>query len=261
MQIIDLEEKYKSLYLVCLEDWSDEIKEAGNHKMHWYEKMKNKGLRVKLALDEKGEVGGMVQYLPIEQSFVEGKDLFFIPCIWVHGHKKGRGNFQKHGMGKALLQAAEDDSKSLRAKGIAAWGLRLPFWMKASWFKKHGYKVADKQDMMSLVWKPFTSDAMPPKWIQRKQIPTFEPNKVTVTGYINGWCPAMNMVFERAKRASTEFKDNVIFREVDTFDRNTLLECGEADAIYINDKQVRNGPPPSYKKIKKLIAKQVKKLS
>lgn len=71
----------------------------------------------------------------------------------------------------------------------------------------------------------------------------------------------MNMVFERAKRASAEFKDTVVFREVHTFDRNTILECGEADAIYINDKQVRNRPPPSYEKIKKLIAKRVKKLS
>ena len=32
MQIIDLEEKYNDLYFMCLEDWSDEMKEAGGHK-------------------------------------------------------------------------------------------------------------------------------------------------------------------------------------------------------------------------------------
>ena len=132
MEIIDLNDKYEKLYFVCLEDWSEDMKEAGDHKAVWYSKMKDKGLRVKLALDNDGEVGGMIQYTPIEHSFAEGNDLYFINCIWVHGHKKGRGNFQKKGMGKALLQAAEDDAKTLGAKGIAAWGIPLPFWMKAS---------------------------------------------------------------------------------------------------------------------------------
>lgn len=107
MKIIDLDEKHLPLYFDCLEDWSDEIKEAGDHKKHWYERMKSKGLRVKLALDDNGNVGGMIQYGPIEHSFFEDKDLYFVYCIWVHGHKKGRGNFQKRGMGEALLQAAE----------------------------------------------------------------------------------------------------------------------------------------------------------
>ena len=73
----------------------------------------DRGLRVKLALDDSGTVGGMVQYLPIEQSFVEGKDLYFVLCIWVHGYKQGRGNYQKRGMGKAMLDAAEIDDKLL----------------------------------------------------------------------------------------------------------------------------------------------------
>ena len=33
MEIIDLTGKHESLYFLCLEDWSDEIKEAGNNKM------------------------------------------------------------------------------------------------------------------------------------------------------------------------------------------------------------------------------------
>jgi len=86
------------------------------------------------------------------------------PCIWVHGHKQGRGNFQGHGMGSALLDAAEADARALGAKGLAAWGLWLPFWMKASWFKRHGYRKADRQGIAVLLWKPFTGDAQPPRW-------------------------------------------------------------------------------------------------
>jgi len=262
MRVIDLTEDYKQLYFVCLEDWSEEVKEAGNHKEVWYNKVKDRGLRVKLAVDDNGEVGGMIQYVPIEQSFVEGNDLYFIYCIWVHGHKKGRGNFQKKGMGKALLHAAEDDAKAKGAKGMVAWGIPLPFWMKASWFKKQGYTKVDKQGFLGpvLLWKPFTRDAIPPRWIKQRKKPEITPGRVTVTGFLNGWCPAGNMVFERAKRAASEFGDKVVFRKIDTSDRNVFLEWGIADALFIDDKQVRTGPPPSYEKIKKLIAKRAKKL-
>ena len=261
MEIIDLPDEYRRLYFVCLADWSEEIKEAGNHKELWYNKMKDKGLRVKLALNDNGEVGGMIQYIPIEHSFAQGSDLYFINCIWVHGHKKGRGNFQKRGLGKALLQAAENDVKTMGANGIAAWGIPLPFWMKASWFKKQGYRKVDKLGFLGqvLLWKPFTDDIMPPKWIRQKKRPETIPGKVTVTAFLNGWCPAQNLVFERARRAAAEFGDKVVLREIDTSDREVFLEWGIADALFVDNKQVRTGPPPSYEKIKKTIAKRARK--
>lgn len=260
MKVVDLTENHKQLYFLCLEDWSDEIKEAGNHKELWYDKMKDKGLGVKLAIDDNGEVGGMIQYVPIEHSNIEGKDLYFIYCIWVHGYKKGRGNFQKKGMGKALVQAAEADVKAKGAKGIAAWGLLLPFWMRASWFKKQGYVKTDRQGIQVLLWKPFTDDAIPPKLIKQKKKPEIQPGKVTVTSFINGWCPSQNLVFERAKRAALEFQDKVEFRKIDTSDRDVFLEWGISDALFIDNKNIRTGPPPPYKKIRKLIAKKIKKL-
>lgn len=260
MQIIDLTAEHLPLYFMCLEDWSEEIKEAGPHKENWYNKMKDRGLRVKLALDEEGKVGGMIQYVPIEYASVEGRDLYFIYCIWVHGHKKGRGNFQKRGMGKALLQAAEEEVKTHGAKGIAAWGLSLPFWMKAAWFKKQGYQKVDKEGMAVLLWKPFADDAIPPQWIRPKKTPEKISGQVTVTGFINGWCPGLNMAFERAKRACAACGEKVVFREVDTFDRARFAEWGIADALFIDGKQMRTGPPPAYEKIKRLIAKRVSKL-
>lgn len=258
MKIIDLSDEHKQTYFKCLEDWSEEMEEACGHKEIWHVKMQGKGFRVKLALDDDGKVAGMIQYIPIEESFVKGKDLFFIYCIWVHGHKKGIGNRQKKGMGKALLKAAETDAKALGAKGIAAWGLALPFWMKASWFKKQGYKKADRYSFQTLLWKPFSEDAIPPKWIKPKKKPEIHPGKVTVTSFKNGWCPAQNIVFERAKKAASELGDKVIFQEIDTFDRDVFLEWGQCDALFIDGKQVRTGPPPSYEKIKKKIAKKMK---
>jgi len=260
MKIIDLDETNEPLFFLCLEDWSDEIREAGDHKEKWYRLMKDKGLQVKLALDDQDRVGGMIQYLPIEHTFTEGKDLYQVLCIWVHGHKEGRGNFQKKGMGKALLAAAEADVRERGAKGMAAWGVSLPFWMRASWFRKQGYKKADKEGIRMLLWKPFTPEAQAPCWIKARKKPVGEPGKVTVSGFLCGWCPAMNMVFERAKRAAGELGDKVTFREIDTSDPDNFREWGITDAVFVDDKEIRNGPPPSFEKIRKKIAKKAKKL-
>jgi len=260
MDVIDLKPEHYDTYFNCLEDWSDEMKEAEDHKACWFHKYKEKGLRVKLALDKDETVAGMIQYLPIEESFVNGENLYFILCIWVHGHKEGMGNRQGEGMGSALLEAAEKDAKKLGAKGMAAWGLWLPFWMKASWFKKHGYKKADRDSISLLVWKPFSEDAHPPSWIHQKKAVSENPEKVTVTAFINGWCPAQNMVYERARRACAEFGDKVVFESIDTSDRDVFLEWGIADGIFIDGKQISFGPPLPYEKLLKMITKKVKKL-
>lgn len=198
--------------------------------------------------------------MSVEYSFAEGKDLYFVNCIWVHGHKQGRGNFQKKGLGKALLAAAEDDVKTLGAKGIVTWGLLLPFFMKASWFKRQGYKAVDRQGIQVLLWKPFTYDAIPPKWIRKQKKPGIVPGKVTVSAFNNGWCPAQNITFERAKRASAEFGGKVFFQEYVTSDRKTFIEWGMSDALFIDGKEVWTGPPPSYEKIKRMIEKRARKL-
>jgi len=257
---VDLTKEHEHLYLACLQEWSEDIAEGGDHKKLWYHKMKDKGLRVKLALDDRGIVGGMIHYVPIEHSLAEGRDLYFVNCIWVHGHKRGVGDFQKRGMGKALLKAAEEDVKSLGRKGIVAWGVSMPVWMRAKWFKKQGFVEVDNNGGVVLMWKPFTADAEPPRWIRLKKKPAQTPGRVTVTAFVNGWCPAANMVCERARRAAGELGDRVVFREISTFDRNVVEEYGIQDGLFIDEKQVRTGPPPSYKKIRKLVAKRVKRL-
>ena len=260
MHIIDLDERYEGDYFACLEGWSDEIKEGGNHKELWYRAMKPTGLRVKIALVD-GKAVGLIHYLPIEHAFAEGSDLYFIHCVWVHGDKgKGVGNHQKRGVGKALLAAAEEDVRSLGGKGMVAWGVALPFFMRASWFKKHGYRKVDKNSVALLLWKPFADDARPPRWIKERKKPQGAEGKVVVTAFKNGWCPAMNMVFERAKRASAELGQRVEFRPVDTLDRTTFLEWGIADALFVDGKPVRTGPPPSYEKIRRKIARRLRRV-
>jgi GNAT superfamily N-acetyltransferase len=261
MEIVDLGKEHEELFCLCLEDWSDDARESGPKRREWLERSRPLGLRAKLALDDRGEVGGMIQYGPIEHSFVDGEGLYFIRCIHVHGYAQGRGNFQKRGMGKALLAEAERDARDLGAKGMAAWGVWLPFWMKASWFRKHGYRRAGRQGIALLVWKPFTDDARPPRWFpSRRRKPEQVPGKVTVTAFVSGWCLARNLVYERARRAAAGFGDRVAFREIDTSSREAVAEWGYTDEVLVDGRPVQKGPPPSYEKIRGAIARRVARL-
>jgi GNAT superfamily N-acetyltransferase len=260
MDIIDLNDEHKKLFACCLEDWSDDIREAGDRRACWIDRFLAKGLRAKLAVDERGTVGGMVQYLPIEHSNVEGRGLYFILCIWVHGHKQGRGNFQGHGMGTALLEAAEADARALGAKGMAAWGVWLPFWMRASWFKRHGYRKTDRQGLALLLWKPFAADAQPPRWYpKRRELPVPVTGKVNVTAFVNGWCSAGNLTAARARRAAADLGEKVAYAEIDTSVPGAVAKWGVSDAVYVDGREVRSGPPPRYEKIRSIIAKRVRK--
>jgi hypothetical protein len=136
----------------------------------------------------------------------------------------------------------------------------LPFWMRASWFKKQGYKAVDRNGIAALVWKPFTEDAVAPKWVRRKKKPAMTPGRVTVSAFVNGWCPAQNLVYERARRAAEQFGDKVVFVSYDTLDRGVFGEWGISDGLFIDGREVRTGPPPSYEKVEALIEKRVRKL-
>jgi len=58
MRIINLPEDKQDLFCLCLEDWSDEAKEAGPKRREWLERSETRGLRAKLALDDNGVEGG-----------------------------------------------------------------------------------------------------------------------------------------------------------------------------------------------------------
>ena len=256
MEIIDISDEYEDTYCKCLEDWSGEMAEAGTLKTQWYHKMKQQGLRVKLARNEVGQIVGMVQYIPIEQAPVIGEKLYYIYCIWVHGYKQGVGDNRHKGIGKQLLKAAEEDIQQAGAQGMAAWGITLPFFMRSRWFKKQGYLRADRQGITELVWKPFTPDATAPRLQAMRKLPEPGTDRVRITCFRNGWCPAQNLACERMKRVVQDYGDKVEYFEVNTNNQANFSEWGISDAIFINDKQVNVGPPPSYEKLRKLVRRK-----
>ncbi len=71
---------------------------------------------------------------------------------------------------------------------------------------------------------------------------------------------AQNLVAGRARRAAQELGERVVYRELNTLNRDVLAEWGISDALYIDGREVSTGPPPSYDKIKKLVSKRLAKL-
>ena len=67
IKITDLTPEYESTYLCCLKDWETgtEMQAGRDRKRAWYTTMQEKGLRVKLALDDDGRAIGMIQYLSL----------------------------------------------------------------------------------------------------------------------------------------------------------------------------------------------------
>ncbi|MCG8572467.1 MAG: GNAT family N-acetyltransferase [Spirochaetes bacterium] len=259
MFITDMKEEYYDSFCNCLADDPGEWKCGVAMRKQWYEKMKPQGLKVKLAVTDDNQVAGMIQFSPLEQTFNNGQDLFFVHCIWIYQDKTNK-NFRKRGAGKALLKAAEEESKYQGAKGLVVWGVSLPFFMKASWFKKQGYIKIDKEGMAVLLWKPFTDDAKFPQWDRVSREIELVPGIVKVTAFTSGWCLVQNANVRLAEKAAVQFGDKVVFQEIDLFDEQNRLKWGSGDAVYIDKKEITNGPPLTYDKFYHLIAKRVKKL-
>lgn len=268
MEIIDLGEEELETYCHCLEDWSAEMREAGEQKRRWYERHRGKGLRVKLAREEGGRIVGMAQYGPAEHAPVEGRGFHYLYCIWVHGYREGVGDWRGKGIGPALLAAAEEDARSLGAAGMAAWGLRLPVFMRSAWFRRRGYRPVDREGALELLFKSFAEDPgrggaaeppEPPRLIRMRRRPCPGLGKVRLTCFRNGWCPAQNLVFERSLRVAAEFPGSVELEVVDTDGRENLEEWGLADGLFVDDRPVRTGPPPSAGKIRKAVLKELRR--
>lgn len=111
------------------------------------------------------------------------------------------------------------------------------------------------------MWKPFSDDAVTPHWVhQTKKHDFVNQGKVTVTSFVNGWCPVQNLACERAKRAAAPFGDAVVFNEIHTLDKEVFSEWCISDALYIDNKQIATGPPVSIEKLTRAIGKRVKRI-
>jgi len=243
---------------------SDEINISAKKRLAWLKKMHDIGLRVKVAFLE-GKPAGFLHLIPIEYSpwGPIGKDLMFSPCLCVDDKWKGKG------LGKALLQAAEEEARKQEKKALVTYGYYGDFWfMPASFFEKHGFSVVERRKVTSegqkdllneivLLWKVFDETAEPPQFLNPKY--EFKPvdGKVVVDLFSNVFCKELEA--QRVREIVKEFGDKVILNEYPAEDRTIFWRYQLFRAIFINGKEIGWGYTAPRDGIKKAIQEALAK--
>jgi len=87
-----------------------------------------------------------------------------------------------------------------------------------------------------------------------------DPDTVEVHAFCSGWCPATNLVYERARRAADELGDDVTFFSIDTTERSLQVAYGRTDEVLVDGRPLQRGAPPSYRTIRRRIDRRRRRL-
>ncbi len=239
MKILEIDENTEDTFFRCLHDEKPQNPEITRIRKEWYAKMKTKGLRAKVIIDDNETVVGLCQYLPIEHSPFEGKALMAILCMWIHGYEHLVGNQQSKGYGRLFLEYVERDARESGYKGVAVWGKDFPHWNPVSFYEHMGYIRTDKNGYDVLVWKNWDDSADAPK-IRRIPIPKPEEGKVKLTAYLCGWCGDEIDSALNAQKVAKEMEEIACCSIIDI---SSTPKIG--DLLYFDDKPYRPDGPPT----------------
>jgi len=251
MRIAEIDSKTEGTFFRCLHDERPDDPRVVGIRRSWYDRFKPKGLRGKALIADNDDVVGLCQYLPIDYSPFDGKDLMAILCMWIHGFEHHIGNQQRQGYGRFFLEHVEEDAKESGMKGVAVWGKDFPYWNPVSFYEHMGYSRADKEGQNVLVWKAFDTSAKNPT-IKRRQSPKpGNSGKVTVTTYLCGWCCSEIKECLEVQEAVEGIKDIAEYSQID------ISSCPSISGIiYFDDILYRpDGPPATIEELKNDITK------
>ena len=262
MQVVDLTDKYMEFVALCTHN--DEINQENEAsalvREHWIRNTMKKGLKIKVAVDDKGNPLGFAHCLPIELGAwgMTGKDLMTIPCLTLQYqkvYKEERGS----GVGKALIQAVEEEAKKTK-KGVATLTYDDGFWfMPTSFFKKLGYKEVDRQRDTVIMMKIFEPVAAPRMFKLKYE---FKPitGKVVVDIFWDQLCPTSICEVNRVRQVCAEFGEKVVLNEYNCSIKKNLEKYQTARALFFNGHYKCWGYAAPKDEVRKEINKKLEKV-
>jgi len=257
VEIRDMEKVDEYFIGTCThEDESDEMDACGWRRTAWLRVMFEEGVRVKVA-HTNGERVGFLYAMPIEIApwGPIGSDLLVVPCLYVKKEAEGEG------VGEALMKEAEEEARRQGKKGVATIGYHGDFWfMPAGFFEKCGYTVAAREEDTAIMWKTFDQSAKPPRFLTPAYVYKPVPGKVVVDLFWHPFCATVDIEAQRVREVAEEFGDQVILNDYCTEDRETLLECQTARAIFVNGKEIGWGHEAPRDGIREAIDKALREL-
>jgi len=239
------------------QDESVTLDETGKKRLRWLKALVSTGLRVKVALLADSHAG-VAYVVPIESCpwCATGKDLMALPCMYVH-HQP-----ESHGIGHALVSAAEDEARNQGRGGLVIVAHRDDFWGVApGYFEKGGYQDVGHRGRQVVLWKRFNPGAEPPKPIERRFKFERVKGKVIIDLFHNSLCRPSVIEARRVRELATHFGGKVMLREHCTDDREVLLEHGIPRGILINGREVSWGHAAPDEGIKQEISKEIIRVS
>ena len=251
---------------------SDEIDASARRRLEWFKAMHARGFRAKVATVD-GAHAGFIYVMPVEVSpwGPLGKDLMAVTCLTVKENLKGRG------VGRALLQAAEDEAGRQRKKALVVTGYYHDFWfMPARYFERMGFTIARAIDSdgnpinkgslkgegilkgEAILWKVLDPAAEAPEFLSRRYEFRGVEGKVVVDLFFNAFCQTTNIEAQRVREVAGEFRDRVILNEYSADDRRALVAHQTPRGIFINGKEIYWGYEAPREGIREAISEALK---
>jgi GNAT superfamily N-acetyltransferase len=247
MELREIDESTAETFFRCLHDERPADPRVLAMRRAWRAHYAPKGHRAKVLIDSEGQVVGLTNYIPVEHSPYEGRNLMAILCMWIHGYDHLVGNQQARGYGRFMLGEIEADARRSGCNGMVVWAKDYAAWNPVSFYEHMGYRRAEVRGLDVLAWKPFNAAAEPPAFLPEKRPPPpVGSGPVEVVSVSNGWCGGGCEQCVMARDAVAGMKE-VAFTEVYAHEKQAMRERGESiDVIYVDGEPFRpDGPPAS----------------
>jgi GNAT superfamily N-acetyltransferase len=255
MELLEIDETTEDTYYRCLHDEIPADPRVIAMRKAWRVRFQPRGHRAKVLKNDAGQVVGLTNYIPVEHSPYEGRNLMSILCMWIHGYDHLVGNQQAKGYGRFMLGEIEADARESGLDGLVVWAKDYDAWNPVSFYEHMGFERADQNGLDVLAWKPFNARAERPAFLKRSTlIATERPtdDKVAVTLFSNGWCGGGCQLCMMARDVAHGLPEEVVFTEVLAWEKEDMRERGESiDMLYVEGEAFRpDGPPASPAELK-----------
>ena len=234
--------------------------EAAQIRMQWLKGQLREGrISVKVAVDESGNPLGFIHLTPIEHptSGMIGKGLMVIPCLtlsYLQVYAKKRGT----GVGRAMLEAAEQEARRKGFKGLAVHAYDGDFWfMPSGFFQRVGFRrVLENSEIWVKKWGETGDPSLRPT--QYKYAPV--PGKVVIDYFWSPFCLTVCEELLNIRQVSEEFGDKVILREYRADDPEVATRYGMGCALFIDGERKDWGYAPPKDDLRQVIRSRLQQM-
>lgn len=257
IRVVDAGERHMRYVSLCThvdEEDPDHVR-AAEMRMRWLKGRSGLGgMRTKVALGEDGEPLGFIHMIPIGSpvSGMIGRGLMVIPCLTINYQLVYA---QRHGtgVGRALVQACEEEARKRGFKGLAVYAYGGDFWfMPSAFFQKLGFeRVSEGSNIWVKRWGYAEDPTEPPVHYQYRPI----PGKVVIDYFWSPFCFTVCKEIINIREVASEFGDRVVLREYRTDDPISFARYGMLRALFINGQRKDWGYEAPKEELRKEIAK------